>query len=509
MERLEGHLRRRGSWYVAVASLLYIALTAITAYRRPLWYDELFTFHVARQERVADVLHALAAGADIHPPLDYVLRHYSMRLLGPGELSDRLPSILAFWLMCLALRRIVAQRCGAVLGIAAFLAPLSTLAYDYAYEGRGYALMLAGSSVALAGWQAAAAGNRRPVSLAIMGLGLATAVTVHYYGLFVFIPLIAGEAVRARSRRKVDVALTLVAAGSALSFLLNMPFLVVQAAQTGKIWSSASVTGTIQAYGWLLSETALVLPLFLVLAAAACIIDSGAALERSIAAAVPAHEWSAAVAAVFVPVACFLLARFATVAFNHRYMLVTILGVVLAGAFLAHHIFAGSARLRVALLAAVALAGAYEMVRTARESDDAGAGRARQAAVEWALPDRSLPVVHGTRTSFMEATRYATPALHPTMYYLTNREASLRWVGNDNGQWAMDNIAPLVPGQVMDYGAFLGRHGRFLLVNPRLAKDWILPQLLDDGAQIFYRAVVGENVVLEVRLPPPGVRSSP
>ncbi len=125
---------------MAAASLLYFALTAITAHCRPLWYDELFTFHVARQKRVADVLRALAAGADIHPPLDCVLRHYRMRLLGTGELPDRLPSILAFWLMCLALRRPVAHRCGAVLGMAAFLAPLNTLAYDYAYEGRGYLL---------------------------------------------------------------------------------------------------------------------------------------------------------------------------------------------------------------------------------------------------------------------------------------------------------------------------------------------------------------------------------
>jgi hypothetical protein len=74
VERLEDHLRRKSSWYVAAAALLHFALTAVTAHRRPLWYDELFTFHVARQERVADVLRSLAAGADIHPPLDYVLR---------------------------------------------------------------------------------------------------------------------------------------------------------------------------------------------------------------------------------------------------------------------------------------------------------------------------------------------------------------------------------------------------------------------------------------------------
>ncbi|HXU11050.1 MAG TPA: hypothetical protein VN898_03730, partial [Candidatus Binatia bacterium] len=81
MERLEKHLGRKSSWYVAAASLVYFALTGVTANRRPLWYDELFTFHVSRQEQVAEVLSSLAAGTDIHPPLDYLLRHYSMRLL--------------------------------------------------------------------------------------------------------------------------------------------------------------------------------------------------------------------------------------------------------------------------------------------------------------------------------------------------------------------------------------------------------------------------------------------
>jgi len=302
----------------------------------------------------------------------------------------------------------------------------------------------------------------------------------------------------------MDWVLIAVAAGAALTFLLNLPYLVVQAGQRGTSWSVASVPGMLEAYRGLLSGTALVMPLFLLLAAAAiCTLGRGEASRLRTAAAIPVHEWSAAVAAMMVPAACFLVARFATDAFNQRYMLLTILGVIVAGAFVAHHSFTDRPSLRVALLASVALVGAYQMVKTARESDDPGAGRARQAAVERSLPDEGLPVVHGTRTSFMEATRYAAPALYPRMYYLTDRQASLKWVGNDNGQWAMANIAPLLPGRVVDYRSFVERNRRFLLVNPRLAKDWILPQLLEDGAQIFYRAVAGENVVLEVRMPAP------
>jgi len=183
--------------------------------------------------------------------------------------------------------------------------------------------------------------------------------------------------------------------------------------------------------------------------------------------------------------------------------LLTILGVILVAAFVSHQVLSDNARLRAALMVAVAVAGTYQMVKAQRESSPRDAGRARQAALENILPETELPVVHGTRRGFMEATRYAAPAFFPRMFYLTNRDASLKWVGNDNGQIALAKIAPLVPGRVMDYRAFLDHNRHFLLVSPRLEKDWILRQLLEDGAGIHIRAATDLDIVLEVDVPVP------
>ena len=506
MERFEAHLQRKSGWYLAAASLVYFTLTAITSRQRPLWYDELFTYHIAKQPAVADVLHALASGADIHPPLDYVVRHVSMLVLGTGELAFRLPSIVAFWVMCLALRRFVGLRCGALLGMAAFLAPLNTLAYEYACEGRAYALMLSGSAVALAGWQEGAAGRpRRIVSLLQMGLGTLTAILCHYYGVLVLIPIAAGEFVRSVRRRGMDWTLSLVAVGALLAgVLLNAPFLSVQRAQLGTFWGPPSLFQAIESYGWILGPGVLAL-LGVLLFSAVCVSPGGtSSREKLRPAPIPGEEWAAAIALIFVPFACWLLARLGPGAFYYRYTLLTVLGVILLAAFVAHGLLASDARLRAALLAAVALAGTYQMIKAWRETAGPNPAAARQAAAQRMLPDDDRPVVEGTKTAFMEATRYAPPALQARMLYLTSPAASLRWSGTDTGQRILTAIDPFVPGRVEDYRTFVKRHPRFLLVNPRLEKDWILPQLLEDGARIGTLAVSEGGQVMEVEMPPRG-----
>ena len=74
---------------VAVACLVIAWLASSW---RPLWYDELYTFHVAREPSLLATLRALLNGADTNPPLDYLLRHVSMTLLGETPAAFRLPS---------------------------------------------------------------------------------------------------------------------------------------------------------------------------------------------------------------------------------------------------------------------------------------------------------------------------------------------------------------------------------------------------------------------------------
>ena len=72
---------------VALLGLLVGIIAVLAAVRQPLWYDELFTFHIASLTNPPAVLQALLTGADIHPPLDYIVRHISLKTFGESALA--------------------------------------------------------------------------------------------------------------------------------------------------------------------------------------------------------------------------------------------------------------------------------------------------------------------------------------------------------------------------------------------------------------------------------------
>jgi len=124
-------------------ALAVLALTLLAAHWRPLWYDELFTFYVARQPTAIGTVQALLAGADTNPPLDYLLRHAAMALLGASSAAFRLPSALAFIAGLLATYAFVRRRVPFIPAVMALLLPVATAAVYFAYEGRAYALLFA------------------------------------------------------------------------------------------------------------------------------------------------------------------------------------------------------------------------------------------------------------------------------------------------------------------------------------------------------------------------------
>ena len=155
-EGLADRLDARRGWTVAGVSALYLAVTGVIAWNKPLWNDELYTLYIARLPDFSDVWAALSTGAEQTPPFFYVVTRASLALFGPSELSLRLPAVVGFWVMALCLYRFVSNRDSALAGLVAMLFPLVTSAYYYASEARPYALVLGFSGVALLCWQAGA-----------------------------------------------------------------------------------------------------------------------------------------------------------------------------------------------------------------------------------------------------------------------------------------------------------------------------------------------------------------
>ena len=186
-----------GRVVVAVlASGLLLAATGFLAHRKMLWTDEILTVQIATQPTIADFFSELLTGAEASPPLGHLLTRASILGFGEGHVAYRLPAILAFWLSLCGIYAFVRRRASAAAAWSAALLPLATTASTYAYEARPYALLICFTAGALLSWQRIAEGSRRPLWCGLLALSLAGAISSHWFGSLVLLPLGAGELVR-------------------------------------------------------------------------------------------------------------------------------------------------------------------------------------------------------------------------------------------------------------------------------------------------------------------------
>jgi hypothetical protein len=70
-EALTEQLEKRKLWLLCGVSILYLVVTCLSASRKLMWFDELFTYYIATLPQVADIWSALLAG-EPNPPLLYL-----------------------------------------------------------------------------------------------------------------------------------------------------------------------------------------------------------------------------------------------------------------------------------------------------------------------------------------------------------------------------------------------------------------------------------------------------
>jgi hypothetical protein len=86
----------RGFWLVIAAlTVLYVAAVAI-GNRRYVWFDELFTFDIARSSSLHELWYRVRT-FDCNPPTMYLLSRISMSIFGSTPFGLRFPSMLEFY----------------------------------------------------------------------------------------------------------------------------------------------------------------------------------------------------------------------------------------------------------------------------------------------------------------------------------------------------------------------------------------------------------------------------
>ncbi len=230
---------------------LVVALAAAAiASARPLWFDEIFTYHIAAQPTVGALIDVLGP-MDPNPPLHYLLVRAAHGPLGASALTTRLPALLAYLATSALVFALVAPRAGPVVALAAVACLPLTKAFDHAYEARPYSLVLACAAAALLGWQAAAAGRWRRAGLFGLFASLAIAAHAHFYAFLVVVPIAVGEAVRTVTRRRLDLPVWTAMAAAGVVALPLLPLLRECLAARAHFWAAPS-----RPVGWTLEVQA-------------------------------------------------------------------------------------------------------------------------------------------------------------------------------------------------------------------------------------------------------------
>jgi hypothetical protein len=504
VETIAQRLESRKFLILSGWTIVYFAITCTLASQKLIWDDEFFTLYISKADKFSGIWSALLTGADQHPPFFYWVSRAFFSVFGVNHLSFRLPAILGFWVMSLCLFRFVSKRTSALYGLIAMLLPFISGAYWYAYEGRGYGLVLGFSGVAMVCWQSATEGRHRR-RLAILGLAisLAAAVSSHYYAILLLLPFTLGEIVRTISTRRFDVPIWLAFVSPALPLLLFFPIIRSARTYSGSFWGKPSWNYWNQALGSFesLLWPALV-PLIVMTVALALYfqlrlqpLDSQ---DRFFHVKLPYHETATAIGLVALPITCMILAKLVTNGYHQRYHLPVVIGVSVLLSHVAYSVFKGRAILG-AFLALLLLVW-FGFSATQAFWNYKGELNALYNTSRFLQEQNvdGLPIVVSEITQFHKLSFYAHRDLAQRLVYVADPESSVRYIGHDTVDRGLLDLKPWFPLNVVDYHSYIASEPQFLVFGYIGSWTWLTYELLREDLKIELVGREGYRVLFRV-----------
>ncbi|MCS7079967.1 MAG: glycosyltransferase family 39 protein [Chloracidobacterium sp.] len=322
---------RRDLLVMAGFTALYAPYVAHAAVTRAFWLDELFTFYIVTMPDWTGMFDLIRRGPDQNPPLFYVVTRLLVGCFGESEWVFRLPAMVGYWVLCVALYFLGRRLGGSPVGLVAMATPVLTAAVYYAGEARPYGLALGAVGFGAACRRLAEVRTWRPWATAGLAGGLGLAVALHYLALLPVAVLWVLEVIQSRRRRRVSWAIWGGLLSPLLVLALHWPWLHGQARLP--FWKTAlSWREVWDFYHWLLSP-----PECLWLA---LMVGGATVLAQRTALSPPAcpnaYEWTAAGLsfALLPPIGwMFVLKLTGKTFFADRYLLATSAGLALLAAY--------------------------------------------------------------------------------------------------------------------------------------------------------------------------------
>lgn len=481
MASLGERLQKRPAAYLATFVLLYLAVTLVVA-RRPLWYDELVTYHVS-QIPGSQLWDALREGIDLNPPLIYWVTAAFHKLFGVGSVTTRMPAIFGFLVMLLAIYSFAARRLARPYAFAALLLPVLTSGYYYASEARSYGLELGFLGLGLVGWQRANELSRPWWPIPLLYLGLLGALLSHSYALAAMPAFGLAQLALDYERKRPDwkiwmafVALTPVLALYAASMA------TVKAAVLGDKVYTPTLLSVPSFYGTLLKNA--IWPLL----AGVLYVNRWSSTPEPTRPThgLPKHESICAALLLLTPVFVYAMAVGVTGVYFDRYAMAAMMGLSLLVAHYAQVRAAGNLQAGAGLAAIFAVGIVCFSIGAVLSYLKTSGGALR---VDLATASPNLPIVVSNGLMFLELDHRETPEVAKRLHYLTDSASSLKYVGAN----PFDMNYPIarkwfrLRGSIADHREFLSRHSEFLVFGTySYPMDWIIRSLLDEGARIQF-----------------------
>ena len=477
---------------IAGAALGCLAALAVTAARdKPFWHDEVFTVLIS-QIPFATMYRAAADGIDLMPPLNTALTRVVYGVGGVGPVATRLTPIASFLAASTLIFVIVRRRAGTLAALTAALLPAATKAWQYAYEARGYALSMACFAAALYGWFEAAAGRRVRLNLLILALALAGGLWTHYYFVLAFIPIVVGEAVRQAAQRRVDIRPWTAIVLAGLIALPLWPLVRASSAQRATFWArpdadSPLVTRTEALYHFLFETLEQPLP-----GTAARVVAALLVVELVCRALwgvwprrVAVHHLAALGACLLLPVAGLLLGDYLGI-FTERYVLFTIVGVVLALVLGLSWLALPSGLAKIAAVVGVIAASVHLGSRILSDREPPLTQLERRPVLVDRLTHFPDPVVITGGVEYLEIWYHMPATARSRALYLVDPDAELAENRGDSVSRGYSALARWTPLPVIPIDEFVASHRRFWMYS--FGPDWIERSLTRRGATLIEHA---------------------
>jgi hypothetical protein len=488
---------------LAIYVVLLLAGTLVIAARRPLWSDELYTYYIAALPSFSNIWSALLTGHEQIPLGFYAIERLSWGVFGLNSVALRLPALLGCLVMSLALFTFVSRRLSPAYGLLASVFPMTTSAFTYAREARPYGLELAFAALALVCWQQATESSKRLLVLIGLWLSFVAAISCHYYGILLVLPLAFGEMIRTIARRRIDFGIWSCFVGSTLPLLVMLPLIGSAAKLSGNFWAEPHWTDIASFYQNLIGAGIPSLVAVVTIGVIASRFWRPVAATDSFAAdaAFPSHEQGAIIGFVALPLAGVLFAKLITHAFTDRYALAAVVGLSILFAQAMHKMLRGELRVA-ALVAPVLLAWfVFLEVQEIRSAEHVRQSLEDSTTLLRSADKDGLPIVAAELHTFIELSHYSPPDIASHLVYLADPSMAHRFLGFGSLDSAMlELVGPWFHMRVVPFHEFVDAKAPFLLYG-KASFNWVIRALQERGFRIEFHSSLGDKYLFAATPP--------